>query len=475
MRTDCTLPSVTFQGHRSRRVEAAFDGGHVSSDAGAVLLREADRVLDLSARASKCFNDLRRPYLIEFTVRELVAQRVIGLALGYEDLIDHDALRTDRAVALAVGRYDINGLDRQLERDRGMPLAGKSTLNRLELSAEPATRSKRYHKILSDFDALDELLLDLFVERHDAAPDEVVLDLDATDFRLHGNQEDSYFNAFYERYCYLPLYVVAGDFPLCVRLRPSNQSAAAGCVEELARIVERLRLSWPNTRFIVRGDSGYGIDDLMSWCEQEDVDYVLGLQRNSRLVGLVSDELKAVSAEFEETGLPTRSFRDLEYRTRTSWSRARRVVAKCEQLVGKQNPRFVVTSLAPNKWDATALYEQMYCQRGDMENRIKEHQLELFADRMSTQVIRPNQLRVYFSTLAYILILECRRIGLTGTELETAQPKTIRRKLFKIGARVLISVRRVKLSMASACPWRELFLLAAQRVARPGPHTVTSA
>lgn len=469
MRTQCTPPTATFQAHGRRRVEGAFDGGYVTTEAGAVLLRETDRVLGLTDRLAACFEDLRSPSMIEFSVRELLAQRVFGLALGYEDLVDHDALRTDRALALAVGRRDLDGNDRQLKRDRGMPLAGKSTLNRLELSAEPATRSKRYHKILSDFDALDDLVLDLFVERHAAAPETIVLDLDATDFRLHGDQEDRYFNAFYGHHCYLPLYIVAGDFPLCVRLRPSNQSAASGCVEELARIVTRLRRSWPDTRFIVRGDIGYGIDDLMTWCEQEGLDFVLGLSRNSRLVEMVSAGLDEARAEFQQTGLPARRFRDLEYRTRRSWSRSRRVVAKCEQIDGKQNPRFVVTSIAESECGAAALYEELYCQRGDMENRIKEHQLELFADRMSTQVVRPNQLRVYYSTFAYILILECRRLGLRGTALATAQPKTIRRQLFKIGARVQISVRRIKLSMASACPWRELFMVAARRLARAGP------
>lgn len=469
MQTQCTLPLATFQRHGRRRVEAAFDGGHLSSDGGVLLLREVDERLRLTERMAACFRDLRAQSSVEFSVREMLAQRTFGIALGYEDLQDHDRLRVDRALALGVGRRDIEGRDRREKRDRGKPLCGKSTLNRLELSAEPSTRNARYHRILSDFDALDDLLVALFIERHSCPPEQIILDLDATDVPIHGAQEQRFFHGYYGHYCYLPLYIVAGDFPLCVRLRSAGQDAAEGCIEELAPIVERLRSAWPGVRLIVRGDSGFCREPVLRWCEDEGLDYVIGLARNQRLQARIAKAAERSRRRCLRTGRPSRRFKNLRYRTQKTWSRSRRVVAKAEHLPGKANARFVVTSMARTEVPARELYEKWYCARGDMENRIKEHQLELFGHRMSTQVVRSNQLRLYFSTFAYILFAELKRLALATTPLATAQPKTIRQKLLKIAARITVSVRRIRFAFASACPYAELFHHAAAQLARAGP------
>jgi hypothetical protein len=337
------------------------------------------------------------------------------------------------------------------------PVAGKSTLNRLELSrAEPT----RYHKISHDGATIERLFVDLFLEAHAQAPKQIILDLDATDDPLHGHQEGRFFQGYYNCYCYLPLYIFCGRHLLAAKLRPSNIDGAAGSVEEVARIVEQIRWRWPRTRILLRADSGFCREDLMAWCEANRVDYLFGLARNSRLVAELSAELAAARAESEQSRKPARRFRDFTWSTLDSWSRSRRVVAKAEWTQGEANPRFVVTSLGRDEAQARLLYEKIYCARGEMENRIKECQLDLFADRTSANPMRANQLRLWFASMAYVLVAALRRIGLKHAQFANATCGTIRLKLLKIGALVQISVRRVKIAMASTCPYAHEFGLA---------------
>jgi hypothetical protein len=379
-------------------------------------------------------------------VEELVAQRVYGLALGYEDLNDHEELRNDPLLAVLVDKPDLGKA----------PLAGKSTLNRLELTRETASQKERYKKIALDHGAVDRLLVDVFLQAHQEAPKEIILDLDATDDPLHGKQEGYFFHGYYGHYCYLPLYIFCGEFLLGARLRTSNIDASAGSVGELKRIVKQIRSVWSQVRIVVRGDSGFCREELMAWCEAEGVDYLLGLAKNERLKAEIEKERGEAKAQYQETGHAARLFKELVYQTLESWSRARRVVAKAEHLEKGENPRFVVTSLSGEQWPAPALYEELYCGRGDMENRIKE-QFMLFSDRTSTHYLRSNQLRLYFSSIAYVLMQMLRRLGLAGTELAQAQCSTIRLKLLKIGAVIRITVRKVWVSLAGGYPYAELF------------------
>jgi Transposase DDE domain group 1 len=335
-------------------------------------------------------------------------------------------------------------------------LAGKSTLNRLELTRETASRKERYKKILLDHGDVDRLLVQVFLEAHQEAPQEIILDLDATDDPLHGKQEGRFFHGYYGHYCYLPLYIFCGEFLLCARLRSSNIDASAGSVEELKRIVAQIRSVWSGVRIVVRGDSGFCREELLAWCEAEGVDYLLGLAKNERLKAEIEKEMEEAKAQYQQTGRAARLFQEFVYQTRESWSRARRVVAKAEHLEKGENPRFVVTSLSREAWPMQALYEERYCARGDMENRIKE-QLMLFSDRTSTHYLRSNQLRLYFSSIAYVLLQMLRRLGLEGTELAKAQCSTIRLKLLKIGALIRITVRKVWVSLAGGYPYVALF------------------
>ena len=437
--TECKQETFSFTAHFSRRVEAGFTAGQVSSDGGSLLLRETDRRINLLGRLAACFTDRRSPWLVQHQLPEMLSQRIYGLALGYEDLNDHEQLRSDPLLAVLTGK-------RQLDEE----LAGKSTLNRLEL----AGRTARYHKIGYSAEALDRLLGDLFIESHTAPPAQIVLDLDATDIPLYGHQPERFFHGYYDSYCYLPLYIFAGDQLLCARLRPANQDAAAGAVEEVRRIVKQLRQRWPEVKIILRADSGFCREELMAWCEQNHVDYAFGLARNQRLGRIVGREMHQANLLHQSTGKAARVFTEFEYRTHKSWSQARRVVAKCEFLDKGQNPRFVVTSLTAAEWAAQDLYEKFYCARGEMENRIKE-QMCLFADRLPTDEMKGNQLRLYFSALAYTLVEALRRLALKGTEWAEAQVDTIRLKLFKIGALVRISARRVLLQLNSAYPWKD--------------------
>jgi hypothetical protein len=442
MQTECNAERFEFGAVGRREVVGSFDGGAITSDAGALLLAATDRVIGLVDRFAGCFNDYRRQELIEHRVATLVGQRVFGIALGYEDLNDHDDLRRDPVMAVLAGKLEAG-------RANCAPVAGKSTLNRLELSRETATR---YHRIAHDPAAIEGLFVTLFLEAHKTPPTEIVLDLDATDDPLHGQQEGRFFHGYYDCYCYLPLYVFCGRHLLASKLRPANIDAAAGAVAEMARIVGRIRRRWPQVRILVRADSGFCREELMAWCEANRVDYLFGLAKNARLKAELAEELAAAQAESEHTGKPARRFKDFTWSTRKSWSRPRRVVAKAEWTQGEANPRFVVTTLIPEEAEARHLYEKIYCARGEMENRIKECQLDLFADRTSAKSMRANQLRLWFASMAYVLLAALRRIGLHQTQFADATCGTIRLKLLKIGALVTTSVRRVKFAMASACP-----------------------
>jgi hypothetical protein len=446
MTTECTQVGFEFHSLRSCEIRAQFDGGAITSDAGGLLLREVEKRTGILRQFAACFTDYRKADLIDHTVEELVAQRVYGLALGYEDLNDHEELRNDPLLAVLVDKPDLGKA----------PLAGKSTLNRLELTRETASQKERYKKIALDHGAVDRLLVDVFLQAHQEAPKEIILDLDATDDPLHGKQEGYFFHGYYGHYCYLPLYIFCGEFLLGARLRTSNIDASAGSVGELKRIVKQIRSVWSQVRIVVRGDSGFCREELMAWCEAEGVDYLLGLAKNERLKAEIEKERGEAKAQYQETGRAARLFKELVYQTRESWSRARRVVAKAEHLEKGENPRFVVTSLSGEQWPAPALYEELYCGRGDMENRIKE-QFMLFSDRTSTHYLRSNQLRLYFSSIAYVLMQMLRRLGLAGTELAQAQCSTIRLKLLKIGAVIRITVRKVWVSLAGGYPYAELF------------------
>ena len=434
-----------------------FDGGRISSDGGGVLLREVDLRTGVTARVSRCFVDYRNRASIEHGVDELVAQRIYAIALGYEDLNDHDALRDDALLSVLVGKADVTGDKRVRERDRGHALASASTLNRLELGEPGEAARSRYKRIVARPEELDELLVELFVESHRRAPREIWLDLDATDDPVHGHQEGRFFHGYYGCYCYLPLYIFCGEHLVCARLRPSDRDASAGSVEELERIVGQLRRHWPNTRIGIRGDSGFCRESILRWCEDNGIDYVLGLARNERLVHAIGAQMRQAQAAHRRTGKAARRYRDFTYRTRKSWSRSRRVVGKAEYLTKGENPRFVVTSLCTRRAAAKRLYEKLYCARGDMENRIKEQQLGLFADRTSAQTMRANQLRLYFSSFAYVLMQSLRALGAQGTELARAQVSTLRLKLLKVGTRIRITARRVWLSFSQAYPYARVF------------------
>lgn len=455
--TECTQSSFGFAALYRREVVAQFDGGDITTDAGGLLLREVDGRLNLTERLGACFTDYRRADQIEHPVSALLAQRVYGLALGYEDLNDHDQLRADPLMGVLVGKADPQGTDRRRAQDQGKAGAGKSTLNRLELTPADADAKARYKKIVYDSDALDGLLVDLFLEGHDQPPEQIVLDLDATDDPIHGNQEGRFFHGYYREYCYLPLYILCGEFVLCARLRSSNIDASAGALAEVQRIVAQIRAQWAQTRIVLRGDGGFSRDAIMSWCEDNGVDYVFGLAKNQRLLKIIGRQLQEAKVQFEENQKAARVFSEFTYQTRKSWQRERRVVAKAEHLEKGANPRFVVTSLRAGQWAAQRLYEELYCARGEMENRIKEQQLALFADRTSTEGMRSNQLRLYFSTFAYQLMHGLRRLGLKGTEMAQAQCQTVRLRLLKIGAQIRVTVRRVCLSLAAGYPFREIF------------------
>jgi Transposase DDE domain group 1 len=451
--TECTQSSFEFAGVWSRSVMARFDGGKITSHAGGLLLREVDRRIGLLNRLSECFLDGRNQSRVRHSVREMVAQRVYGLALGYEDLNDHAQLREDPLLMLLAGSTDAQS-----------PLAGKSTLNRLELAGEVGEED-RYKKVHYDADAIDRVLVDVFLQAHAEPPQEIVMDLDTTDLPLHGHQEQRFFHGFYYHYCYLPLYILCGEHLLGVRLRPADIDTSAGALAEVERIIKQIRQSWPEVRIILRADSGFCRESLMSWCEAHQVDYVFGFARNERLRRIIEPQMQQALALYQETGQAARVFTEFAYETNTSWSRSRRVVAKAEQIEGKENPRYLVTSLETENWPARKLYEEVYCARGDMENRVKE-QFSLFAGRVSAATMRANQLRLYLSAAAYVLMSAFRRLALSGTAWARVQCQIIRSQLLRIGAQVRITARKVWVSIASSYPHWRVFAQAYEQLRR---------
>lgn len=444
--TECNQTSFGFKACGERDVVAQFDGGTMSSDGGGLLLRQTDERLNLLPRLAQCFLDGRDQELVEHSLEQMLAQRVYGLALGYEDLNDHEQLRNDPMFGVLAGRADQQAL------------AGKSTLNRLELGSGVPDR---YKKITFWKHAVDELLVQVFLESYKQAPEQIILDIDTTDMALHGEQEGRFFHGYYDQYCYLPLYIFCGQQLLCARLRESNHDASYRSLVEIQRIVKQIRAAWPQVKIILRGDSGFCRNELMSWCEEHAVDYVFGLARNRRLYKIIGAQMWEATQQWQQTGKAARVFTEFQYTTKKKpaqggWSRERRVVAKAERLEGKENPRFVVTSLTAQEWAAAALYEELYCGRGDMENRIKE-QFCLFADRVSAETMRANQMRLYLASMAYVLVSGLRRLGLQTTELAQAQVSTIRTRLFKIGAQIRVTTRKIWVSMASSYPWQNLY------------------
>jgi hypothetical protein len=457
MTTECNGAYLDFPMLGPRQVLADFGGGDISSDGGALLLRETERLTGIIRQFATCFTDHRNPDLTEHSVEHLLAQRVYGLALGYEDLNDHDDLRRDPLLATVVGKADPTGQTRQRPRDRGKALAGKSTLNRLELTPVGADEDSRYKKITCHTHDVERLFVTLFLQAHSRPPERIVLDLDATDDPIHGHQLGRFFHGYYKSYCYLPLYIFCGDHLLCARLRPSDIDACAGSVKHLKRIVAQIRQAWPEVKIVIRADSGFCREEILRWCEDHGVDYVLGLAQNPRLVKAIVAESERARQQFEATREPARIFAELRYQTLDTWSRERRVVAKAEHLAKGPNPRFVVTSLSTEARPTRPLYEEDYCGRGEMENRIKEQQLHLFADRTSARTMRANQVRLFFSSIAYVLLEALRRLGLAGTELACAQCQTIRLKLLKIGALVRVTVRKVWVRLSSGSPHAAVF------------------
>jgi hypothetical protein len=447
MTTECTAQPIVLQAEKGRTLVARFDGGTICSDSGVLLLKRVEQATGIIRQFAACFTDHRDPDLIDHTLYELIAQRVYALALGYEDLNDHDVLRHDPLLAALVGKKDPST----------EPLAGKSTLNRLELTPVGADSNSRYKKIVVHRQDVDRFFVDAFLQSYDTPPACLVLDLDATDDPVHGDQLGKFFHGYYGHYCYLPLYIFCGDHLLCARLRPADIDGAAGSVQELDRIVGQIRQAWPEVQIIVRGDSGFCREEIMAWCESHQVDYVLGLAKNARLIREIELELAQAREMAKATGQAARVYKDFQYQTLSSWSCSRRVVGKAEVLPQGDNPRFVVTSLSSDQRPAQPLYEDLYCGRGEMENRIKEQQLYLFADRTSCGTMRANQTRLWFSSVAYLLLEALRRRGLKGTELAQATCQTIRLKLLKIGAQIQVTARKVWVRLSQSYPYQALF------------------
>ena len=472
-RTDCKDQPMLFQELGRRQVVADFSGGYLSNDGGVLLLRQLDHGLGLTSRLAQAFVDRRDARYCDHTLEELLGQRLYGLALGYEDLNDHEALRRDPLLAVAVDKWDPLGQSRLHAHPPGVALAGAATLNRLELGNQ---KQDRAHKIQYVPEEVEECLLVMGVRSLFKHAKEIVIDLDAMGHLVHGLQEGRHFSAYYDGYCYLPLYGFVGSVPLWAGLRPGDVDALEGAVVALEKMVRAIRQRCKRARIIVRGDSAFGREELMAWCEAQQpvVYYCVGLGPNSRLVEMVGEALMAARARWCLTGVASaREFRDWEYQTRKSWSRSRRVVAKAEVMVGGNNPRFIVTNLPREgfkgedrqRFGAARLYEEFYCARGDMENQLKQQVLDLQADRMSTHYLASNQLRLWLATLAYLLLDRMRTLGLGGTPLAVATVGTIRTRLLKVAAQVQVSVRRVYVQMSSAFVGQELFRLCARRLA----------
>ncbi len=438
--TECTRKSLIFSRLKKQRIVADFEGGRLTSDGGALLLREVDRQLGLTASLAACVADPREPAKITHHLRTLLVQRIFGIALGYEDLNDHQTLRDDPLFAILAGQRP----------DPDQPLASPSTLCRFENSVTRESLAR-----------LSAVFVEQFIASFDRPPKEIVLDFDATDDLVHGRQEGRFFHGYYDCYCFLPLYVFCDDRLLCAYLRPSNIDAAKHSRAILKLLVERIRQDWPDTRIIFRGDSGFCRWKLLRWCERHDVGYVVGLACNKVLERLAAPFMQAAEEAFTQAGHKQRNFHEVWYAAGT-WDRKRRIIVKAERLEKGPNCRYVVTNLteAPQE-----IYDGRYTARGDMENRIKEQQLDLFADRTSCHGFIANQFRLLLASAAYVLIEHLRRVGLKGTELAEAQVGTIRLKLLKVAARVVTSVRRVVLHFSSAYPYQALFRLLVARLA----------
>lgn len=489
--TDRIPKQFRFEQPKSVPVVVNFQGGQVTSDAGLSLIAEIDRKLQITSQFAQCFQDYRKPNRIDHSIENLIRQRIYGLVMGYEDLNDHEELRHDPMFALSLGK-------RSGVQDKPAILAGKSTLNRLEHCPEDVEQGadSRYHKIGHSSAEIESLFVNIFLKSYSKEPRKIILDLDVTDDLVHGNQEQVFFNTYYGGYCYAPLYIFCGKHLLAAKLRPSNVDPAFGALEELQRVIKQICQQWQNVEILVRGDSAYSRDDIMTWCEsQTGVDYVFGLARNSRLIQMTTTTQDRAKFEFEQKLSTVVSFletvfkpneqlselacdlidnsiwhKSLDYQTHESWSRSRRVVCKVEYGVKGTNIRFVVTSLTTNKVPPGQLYRQKYCQRGEMENRFKEQQLELFSDRTSTHTFAGNQLRLWFSSLAYVLMNALRSKCLAKTELQNAQVGTIRIKLLKLGALITISSRRILIAITSSSPSKRIFA-AAYRCLKILPNT----
>ena len=466
--TECTTEKMIFEGVGRRRVEADFSGGQVSSDGGVLLVREADRRIGLSERMAECFVDYRDSKQVEHSVKELVRQRIYALALGYEDVNDHELLSRDPLLATAIGKKDPQGQNRRSSKHQGIAVASASTLSRIDRTAADANSKNRYEKVVCDFDKLRICFVQTFIRSFHKAPERLILDVDPTDIQLHGNQEQKFYHGYYGHYCYLPMYLFCGDYPLSVKLRPSNIDGSLGVVQFLQPVVEQIREAFPAVHLIIRADSGFCREELMSWCEHNGIDYVLGMARNARLQNALNKPMERARRQYLRTGQTARYFTEFRYQTLNSWTRARRVVGKAEHMDKGANPRFVVTSLLAREYEKRYLYEQLYCARGEMENRIKE-QLDLFADRASCHSFRGNEVRLWWSMAAHLLVVIIRRDALCGTHLEKAQAATLRTRLFKIGAVLRVSVRRVYVRLSSAFPLQQLFALILQRLRLPQP------
>jgi len=432
----CTDETVEFGKVGRRVVQAAFDGGDIVSDGGVLLLKQLDDRIGLSRSAARAFGDDRRNASVVHSMQSLLAQRIYGLCLGWADVCDHNVLRHDLVMQTAVGRAE--------------PLGSAPTLSRLETGATAAHAA-----------ALHEVLMQQFIAGHAKAPRELVLDIDATHIPLHGDQERGFFNAYYDNYCYLPLYVFAGQDMLACVLRPSDRDPASVVSALIKRLLVPLRRAWPKTKIIVRADSGFCRARVLQRLERWGVSYIIGLQKNSRLKQQVEFAELALADRYQRSQVKQRLIGEFDYAAR-SWDKPRRVIARLEHSEQGANPRFVVTDLPGS---AKALYERRYCARGEAENRIKEAQLDLFGRRASCHKFQANQLRLLLAALAYTLMIKLRRMGLKGTELAQACTATIRMKLLKIGAAVVRNTRRVRVLLASSHPLREVFLTAARAMA----------
>jgi len=461
---------MLFQDLGSRQVVADFSGGTLSSDGGVLLLRQADDHLGLTYALAQCFGDEREQVFVDHSVRQLLKQRIYGDALGYEDVNDHAQLRRDPLLAAACDKTDPLGEDRFNPKHRGRALAGPSTLNRLELSNN---RDTRCHKLPHDPAKIETCLLQIGVRCLPKRALEIVIDLDAMGHLVHGGQEGRHFSAYYDGDCYLPLYALAGNIPLWAQLRTSDQDAASGVVPALEKMVTAIRQRCSNARIIVRGDSGFCREEIMTWCEgQRQVYYCLGLAKNSVLIENLGAALADARRRYCLSGATARVFAEFEYQTQKTWSRSRRVIGKAEVSVLGDNPRFVATNLPARgfkgedreRFLAARLYEEVYCARGEMENQLKQQTLDLHADRLSTHYLASNQLRLWLATFAYLLLERVRTLGLAGTDLVRATAGSVRLKMLKVAAQVRVSVRRVYVQLNTAYPWQEVFRLCHRRL-----------